>query len=249
MKNLNYILKGKSPLFSRLKHVSFLISPARVYGILAVQLIITAGSVVAFGLHPNVSISLLHRFGMGVPLLSLGLSTISWIVMCTSVTARRASPIKWQLLSLFTIGEAFSVGLISSFYKFPSVVSAMLATAVATVTVSLYTVKQKNPKYDLSQWGATLSSFGVMFLVYGLVAILMQTGVLPPNFLPYTDMLYGLLGATLFSFYLAYHTKLIVAGKHAKYQMHEKDYVFGASKFVLLFRILLVTTLLHLTLN
>lgn len=203
---------------------------ARVYGILAVQLLITAASVVAFGLHPTFTISLLRRFGMGVPLLSLGLSTISWIVMCSSVTARRASPIKWQLLSLFTMGEALSVGIISSFYRFPSVVSALLATTLATVSVSVYTVKQKNPKYDLSQWGATLSSFGIMFLAYGLVALLMQTGVLPPNFLPYTDMLYCLLGAMLFSSYLAYHTKLIVAGKHAKYQMNEKDYVFGASK-------------------
>jgi len=168
-------------------------------------------------------------------MLSLGLSSIAWIVMSLSVQARRLAPVKWQLLTLFTLGEAISVGFISSFYKFPSVVSAMLATAVATVSVSLYTVRQKNPKYDLSQWGATLSSFGMMFLVYGIVALLMQLGVLPAGLLPYSDMLYGLMGATLFSFYLAYHTKLIVAGKHSKYQMNEKDYVFGASKCSLIF--------------
>lgn len=56
-------------------------------------------------------------------------------------------------------------------------------------------------------------------------------GWIPFDLLPYNDALYGLIGACLFSFYLAYHTKLIVAGKHAKYQMNEKDYVFGASKF------------------
>lgn len=55
-----------------------------------------------------------------------------------------------------------------------------------------------------------------------------MTGVLPAGFLPYNEMLYSLVGASLFSFYLAYHTKLIVAGKHAKYQMNEKDYVYGA---------------------
>ena len=60
--------------------------------------------------------------------------------------------------------------------------------------------------------------------------MLQYSGVLPAGFLPYNDALYGLVGATLFSFYLAYHTKLIVAGKHTKYQMNEKDYVFGASK-------------------
>lgn len=52
--------------------------------------------------------------------------------------------------------------------------------------------------------------------------------VLPANFLPYNDIIYSIVGACLFSFYLAHHTKLIVSGKHAKYQMNEKDYVFGA---------------------
>ena len=211
-------------------------SPARVYAILAVQLLVTAGSVVAFGLNPTLSYNLWHRGGWIGATLPLCLSSIAWITMCASVNARRAAPLKWQLLTLFTVGEALSVGFVSSFYKFESVVSAMLATAVATVSVSLYTAKQKNPKYDLSQWGAALSSFGIMFLVYGLVILLMQFGILPPNLLPYSDMLYALLGATLFSFYLAYHTKLIVAGKHAKYQMNEKDYVFGASKFGLVDR-------------
>ena len=96
--------------------------------------------------------------GAMVPALSLLLSTVSWIIMCMSTNARRKSPFKWNLLALFTLGEALSVGFISSFYKFRSVCSAMLTTAVATTAVSLYTAKQRNPKYDLSQWGASISS-------------------------------------------------------------------------------------------
>ena len=68
----------------------------------------------------------------------------------------------------------------------------------------------------------------MIFLVYGIFGILQTFGIIPANFLPYTDAVYSLIGACLFSFYLAYHTRLIVAGKHAKYQMNEKDYVFGA---------------------
>jgi len=74
-------------------------------------------------------------------------------------------------------------------------------------------------------------SCGLIFLVYGVIQLLQYVGILPSGFLPYNDALYGLVGACLFSFYLAYHTKLIVAGKHTKYQMNEKDYVFGASKY------------------
>lgn len=60
----------------------------------------------------------------------------------------------------------------------------------------------------------------------------MQTLGSVPTFLPVRDSLVAFFGTCLFSFYLAYHTKLIVAGKHSKYRMNEKDFVFGASKCV-----------------
>lgn len=147
---------------------------ARVYAILAGQLAVTSLSVIAFGLESsplrdwtraNTAVSFagggrigLRGIGPIVPMLSLILSTICWFVMCASGDARRRSPIKWQLLSLFTIGEAISVGFITSFYQFRSVLSAMFATAASATAVSVYTATQKNPKYDLSQWGAGLSS-------------------------------------------------------------------------------------------
>ena len=148
--------------------------------------------------------------------------------MSISAEARRKSPRKWFLLVAFTLGEAISVGFVSSFYKYKSVLSALLATVAATVSVSLYTALQKNAKYDLSQLGSSLSSIAKIFLVYGIVGILQMTNVLPANFLPYNDAIYSFLGACLFSVYLAHHTRLIVSGKHTKYQMHEKDYVYGA---------------------
>ena len=64
--------------------------------------------------------------------------------------------------------------------------------------------------------------------MYGLLQFFEIIGFIPKGFLPLTDAMYSACGATLFSFYLAHHTKLIVAGKHSKYQMNEKDYVYGA---------------------
>lgn len=206
---------------------------ARVYAILAVQLAVTAASIFIFGSNNNLRLSILANKSLiaALPGVSLLVSTVAWFICCISEDARRKSPLKWQMLVLFTLGEAISVGFISSFYKFRSVMSAMLATGLATAMVSIYTARQSNPKYDLSQWGSSISSCGLIFLAYGLEQVLELVGVLPKGFLPYNDMLYCLFGACLFSFYLAYHTKLIVAGKNAKYQMSEKDYVFGASKY------------------
>mmetsp|Transcript_5589 Transcript_5589/g.8570 ORF Transcript_5589/g.8570 Transcript_5589/m.8570 type:complete len:337 (-) Transcript_5589:804-1814(-) len=200
---------------------------SRVYAILTGQLLVTAASIFIFGTNKNLA-NWVQRSGTAVPMLSLLVSTIAWFMICMSPRARRESPIKWQLLTLFTLGESISVGFISSFYKFQSVLSAMLATALATVSVSAYTIMQKNPKYDLSQWGMTLSSLGMIFIAYGLIHVLELFGILPAGFLPYSDIVYSLFGAGLFSLFLAHHTKLIVSGKHSKYQMNEKDYVFGA---------------------
>lgn len=132
---------------------------ARVYAILAGQLLVTGASIVLFGKIPGLrQWTLSGGFGAAVPVISILISVVAWAIMCTSTDARRKAPTKWWLLSLFTLGEAVSVGFVSSFYVYKSVLSAMLATAVATIAVSLYTGLQKNSKYDLTQWGAGLSS-------------------------------------------------------------------------------------------
>lgn len=200
---------------------------ARVYLILTGQLAVTSLSVVIFGTKPQLSSWVLDR-GQAVVGSSLALSTFAWMFICLSPRARREAPMKWNLLALFTIGEAISVGFISSMYKFTAVISAMSATAAATMAITIYTFLNNNPKRDLSQWGSGLASFGMIFLVYGIIHLLEIFGVLPRGFLPYNDAIFSILGATLFSLYLAHHTRLIVAGKHTKYQMNEKDYVYGA---------------------
>ena len=207
---------------------------ARVYAILSAQLLVTAGSIGLFVRYPQIAFAMVssrpgNNFGMtAIPMVSLLISTICWITICVSPSARRSSPMKWQLLSLFTLGEAVAVGFISSFYSPKSVLSAVLATAAAVAGISLYTARNRDSKYDLSTWGAGLSSAGLIFCVYGLLTLFQTIGWLPVGFLPYNEALYSFFGASLFSGYLAYHTRLIVSGKHTKYQMNEKDYVFGA---------------------
>lgn len=201
---------------------------SRVYAILSAQLAVTALSVFLFGTHPEWTRSMLQSSGRLVPMLSLAVSTISALWIGASPRARRSSPLKWQLLALFTIGEAMTVGFISSFYQLRSVVSAMSATAAATLSITLYSFLNQNPKYDLSQWGQGLASLATIFVIYGLINLLERTGVLPQGFLPFTEGIYAFFGAALFSLFLAYDTRLIVGGKHSKYQMNEKDYVWGA---------------------
>mmetsp|Transcript_517 Transcript_517/g.1115 ORF Transcript_517/g.1115 Transcript_517/m.1115 type:complete len:204 (+) Transcript_517:111-722(+) len=163
-----------------------------------------------------------------VPLLGLVLSTITWWITLSSENIRQSSLMKWPLLVAFTIGESIAVGFISSIYAYSSVIKAMSITAATTLSVTLYTLLQKNPKYDLSQWGRALAGMGMAFLFYGVIHVLTLFGILPLGFLPYSEAIYSMFGAGLFSLYLAHHTRLIVSGKSAKYQMNEKDYILGA---------------------
>jgi FtsH-binding integral membrane protein len=163
-----------------------------------------------------------------VPLLGLLISTVAWWITLSFEEIRRTSVMRMPLLIAFTIGQSIAVGFISSGYAHSSVIKAMVTTAAATLSVTLYTLVQKNPKYDLSQWGRALSGLGMALLLYGMVHVLEHFGVLPYGFLPYSEAMYGLLGAGMFSLYLAHHTRLIVSGKSAKYQLNEKDYILGA---------------------
>ena len=135
---------------------------------------------------------------------------------------------RWPLLVAFTIGQSVAVGFVASVYAYSTVIKAMVATGTTTLAVTIYTLLQKNPKYDLSQWGRALGGLGMAFLLYGMIHVLTLFGVLPAGFLPYSEAIYCFLGAGLFSLYLAHHTRLIVSGKSAKFQMNEKDYILGA---------------------
>lgn len=112
-------------------HLSLVVlnsATARVYAILAGQLLITGLSIFAFGKFDFAGEWMQRGWGAAVPGVSLLLSTIAWFTMFSYPNARRGNPLKWQLLALFTLGEAVSVGFLSSFFKYESVITAMLVS-------------------------------------------------------------------------------------------------------------------------
>lgn len=180
---------------------------------------ITAAVITLFSRNPQWSrwMRTSGAVGAAVPSLSLLLSTIAWYTMSKWDDARRKAPMNWNLLFLFTLGEAVSVGFITSFFKFHSVVKHLGITAAATAAVAAYTIMNKNPRYDLSQWGKSLSSMGMIIVGYGMIHLLELLGILPHGFMPYSDFWYSAISACLFSFYLAHHTRLIVAYVHIRH--------------------------------
>jgi len=112
---------------------------------------------------------------------------------------RHSHPLNLILLSAFTVLEAFTLGVVMSFYDNVIILQALLITLGVFVGLTLFTMQSK---YDFSGMGPWL--FG------GLIALLM-TGVVG-LFIPFgktMDLIYACGGCLLFSGYIVYDTYLI----------------------------------------
>jgi FtsH-binding integral membrane protein len=124
-------------------------------------LIATALIILMFNAYADTIAPLTTTLGPSMKYLVLSclvLPVVAWFRVAFSREARQRSPNKWFWLAIFTLGNAVMLGLVSLQYEMRSIILAMGATAAATVMVSAYTLLNQNSKFDLSQWGATLSS-------------------------------------------------------------------------------------------
>ncbi|GMI44139.1 hypothetical protein TrCOL_g5475 [Triparma columacea] len=140
---------------------------------------------------------------------------------------RRRGPDKYKYLSVFTIFQSLLVAMFTAFFPSRMVVSAAMTTAVGVGGVTIATVANKNPKYDLTQMGQGIMSVTSVFVGYSIINLLGRLFGFKAG-LPWNELLMCSVGAGIASAWLGYHTSLIVGGSHSKYKMHEDDYVFGA---------------------
>ncbi|KAK7692489.1 hypothetical protein QCA50_004114 [Cerrena zonata] len=109
---------------------------------------------------------------------------------------RHSHPLNLALLSVFTLMEAFTLGIMTSFFDTTIVLQALLITLGVFLGLTLFTFQSK---YDFSGMGPWL--FG------GLMALVMTgfVGVFMP-FSRTMDMIFAAGGCLLFSGYIVYDT-------------------------------------------
>lgn len=115
-------------------------------------------------------------------------------------------PTNLVFLSCFTLAEAYSISLLVSIYDSRTVLLAVVLTGAIFVFLTLFACQSK---YDFSSWQPYL--FGLLWamVMFGLVAM----------FLPYNstaELVYGLLGALVFSAYVLVDTQLIMRRYHVE---------------------------------
>lgn len=148
---------------------------------------------------------------------SLGVSLFVMFPMVCVRTLRVSFPINFILLAIFTISEAVCLGMVSMLYETEAV---MIATGITTAIVFVLTIFAFQTKWDFTMLRGILVCVLFVFLIFGFIMIFV-----PQN--KYMQMVYGGLGALIFSVYLVYDTQMMMGGEH-KFSISPEEYIFAA---------------------
>ncbi|KAJ5609358.1 hypothetical protein N7528_009925 [Penicillium herquei] len=126
--------------------------------------------------------------------------------MLATFWKRKSYPSNLLFLSAFTVTEAYSISVVTSFYDARVVVQALVLTLGIFVALTLFACQTK---YDFTNWMPYL--FGALWflILFGFVAM----------FLPFssaTETVYGVLGALIFSGYILVDTQMIMRHYHVE---------------------------------
>ncbi|KAJ6155512.1 hypothetical protein N7470_006078 [Penicillium chermesinum] len=115
-------------------------------------------------------------------------------------------PANLLFLSAFTLLEAYSISVVTSFYDSRVVVQALVLTLGIFVALTLFACQTK---YDFTNWMPYLAGALWFMILFGFVAM----------FFPFNsglEMVYGVVGALVFSGYILVDTQMVMRHYHVE---------------------------------
>lgn len=186
----------------------------KVYGILLVQLLVTIAIMCIFMFIPGVKeFSYAHSWLM---IVAMVMTFVLLIVLACCPNVRRSYPTNFILLGLFTLLEAFMLGVVSSHYDTDAVLMAAGITAVVSLGLTIFAFQTR---WDFTMMGGILFVFLIVLICFGLLCAIIRNR--------YATLAYASLGALIFAAYLVFDTQLMMGGKH-KYSISPEEYIFAA---------------------
>lgn len=126
--------------------------------------------------------------------------------MLVTYWKRKSYPANLLFLSAFTLMEAYSISVVTSFYEAHIVVQALVFTLGIFVALTLFACQSK---YDFTNWMPYLFG-GLWFLIlFGFMA-----AFFPKN--STMELVYGGLAALIFSGYILVDTQLVMRHYHVE---------------------------------
>jgi len=147
----------------------------------------------------------------------LGVSLLVIFPMVCVRTLRVSFPINFILLGIFTIAEGLTLGMVSMLYETEAV---MIAAGITTAIVFCLTIFAFQTKWDFTMLRGILFCVLMVFFIFGIIMCFIPST-------KYTQMVYGGIGALIFSVYLVYDTQMMMGGEH-KFSISPEEYIFAA---------------------
>lgn len=185
----------------------------KVFGIVTLQLLITVAVAATCMYVPEVKLFVTRNRGMYYAAWGIAFAIV--LVISCFEKARRSFPTNAILLTVFTLAEAYLVGMITAFHNVEAVMLAFLVTCAAVAALTIFAM---NTKIDVTKWGSMLMVVLVVLLVLVLLGIFWKSKTL--------YLAIAGIAAILFSAYLVYDIQLIMGGK--TYSYSPDDYIAAA---------------------
>merc|ERR1711990_78288 len=178
----------------------------KVYGILSTQLVFTTMVAALF-----MSSERVKGFVQGSPNLLFAALILSFVMMIALFVKRRETPANYILLGLFTMVEAYTVGVIVTFYDKLIVLEAFGLTAAVTIALTVYTLQSKR---DFSGWAAGLFSFLWIIIIAGFLQLFFHSHLV--------ELGIAIGGAVVFSLFIIVDTSMMM------HTLSPEEYILAA---------------------
>nr|XP_028576909.1 protein lifeguard 2 [Podarcis muralis] len=189
----------------------------KVYSILLIQLLVTVAIVALFTFCEPVQTYI--QANPAWYWASYAVFFITYLILACCSGPRRYFPWNLILLSIFTLSMAYLTGMLSSYYNTKSVLLCLGITALVCLSVTLFSFQTK---YDFTSCQGVLFVMLMVLLFSGIILAIL----LPFKYVPWLQAIYAVLGAIVFTMFLAFDTQLLMGNR--RYAMSPEEYIFGA---------------------
>ncbi|XP_077576897.1 protein lifeguard 2-like isoform X1 [Stigmatopora nigra] len=188
----------------------------KVYTLLFIQLLVTFAIVSLFTFCEPIKYYIQRNSGWYWASYAVFFVTYLTLSCCTAV--RRRFPWNLILLAIFTLSLSYMTGMLSSFYNTKSVMMCLGITSAVCLLVTIFSFQTK---IDVTTCRGMLFIFSMVVFISGLALAV----VLPFQYVPWLDTIYAVLGAILFTMFLAFDTQLVMGNK--RHSISSEEYIFA----------------------
>ncbi|XP_067870550.1 protein lifeguard 1 isoform X2 [Heterodontus francisci] len=190
-----------------------MLQPQKVFVILGIQLLFTFGLVCIFTFSTDIRVYVLKTPALYYSSLGIFIFILLTLTCCGNV--RRKHPWNLIFLAILTISLSYMVGMIASYHDTNSVMITLGTTVTVCFAIMLFA---SQTRFDFTYCYSFLLVLSIVVLMFGFFCIFFYNHIL--------QIVYGSVGALLFSLFLAADIQLILA-KH-RFSLSSEEYVFGA---------------------